>query len=199
MNREQALIKFHARDFSVSQMNSFLYDPKQWYDSYILNKKQDSEELRFGSHIGKKLELEPDYFPEIPRYGKDEYPFKIVLEGITIVGYADSFNPITCKQLGERKTGKTKWTQKRVDESIQLTMYCLLNYVQNNINPKDVEITLSWMPTKLVEDANFNRTISFNGEIKTFTTQRTLMDVLNFANQIKKTYKKMEDYITIHG
>jgi hypothetical protein len=195
MTKQEALEKFNKRDYSWSQHSSFLYNKDQWFDSYILDKKQDSEELKFGSMMGKRMEKDPNFMPEIPRYGKDEYKFYVSFCGIKLVGYADSFNPDTCKQLGERKTGKNKWDKKRVDEHGQLTMYCLMNYIQNNVSPEEVEICLSWIPTECKESGDFTRKISVCGKTKHFKTKRTMADILKFGSEIKRVRKEMEEYI----
>jgi hypothetical protein len=193
--KQQALDKFHKRDYSWSQHSSFLYDPKQWYDSYILDIKQSSPEMEFGSKIGKRIENDPTYLPEIIRHNKMEHGFKVNFNGITLVGYADTFCDITNKKLGEFKTGVKKWDQKRVNEHGQLTMYCLMNYITNKIKPEEMDITLYWMPTKKSEEGDFNVTIEFDGPIKKFKTKRTMTNILKFGAEINETYKKMELYI----
>lgn len=206
MNSQQALPKFHSRPLSWSSISSFTFSPEskeKWYKNYILDQKEPpSEEMLFGSKVGKKMELDPTYLPEIPRFGKDEYAFSVVFNGIKLVGYADSFCHKTCKKLGERKTGKRgtyEWTQKKANEHGQLTMYCLMNYIQNKVKPEDTEIILSWIPTKKSENGSFKITIDFDGEIQHFKTKRTMQDILKFGAYINTIYKEMEDFIENHA
>jgi len=196
---QQKLDKFHARPFSWSQFSSFRYDKKKWYDSYILDIKQSSVELTFGSWAGKRLETDPDFIPQVPRHNKMEMPFKVVFGDMTIVGYADSFCTITNRKLLEYKTGVKKWDKKRVDEHGQLTMYALMNYITNKIAPEDMEIQLVWLPTKKKVTGDFHEAIDFiepiEKNLKIFKTKRTMTDIVKFGAEIKEVYREMEEYL----
>lgn len=205
MALKQKLQKFHDRPLSWSSINSFLYNRKKWYAKYIEDYEEPkTPELEFGSKVGKLLETDTTFLPQIVRESKMEYQFEFTIPGTNIkcIGYGDTFCEITLKKLGEYKTGVKIWDQKRVDEHGQLTMYTLGNYIQNNVKPEDVDIVLWWMPTDKTEDENFNSTIDFvpdiENNIKMFKTKRTTVQALQFASIIKSTYVLMENYIKNH-
>ena len=201
--RREQIEKWKNRDYSWSQHSSFKYDPEQWFRKYILGiESPKTAELEFGSTIGKKLETDPTFLPQIKRHSKMEHEFKCKLGNITLVGYADSFCTITDKKLEEYKTGVKPWDQKRVDEHGQLTMYALMHYLITKTRPEDVEIKLWWMPTRRVENGDFTVEIKFiepiEENIKSFSTKRTMKDILNFGAEIKKVYRQMELYAIAH-
>jgi hypothetical protein len=155
--------------------------------------------MELGTSVGKRLETDPTYLPQVPRLGKDEYKFLVKLDkNITLTGFADTFNHITCKELGERKTGAL-WDQAKVDEHGQITLYCLMNYIQNKIKPEDTDIHLCWLPTEEITDGSFNSQFklvdNIEDNIKIFKTKRTMSDILKFVSFIKETFKEMEKYV----
>lgn len=201
--RQQQIADWKRRPFSSSQYSSWVWNKEEWFQAYILNKRfEGNAETRFGSKIGKKLEKDPTFLPQIPRHSKMEQPFNAIISDIPLVGYADTFCDKTFKKLGEFKTGVAEWNQKRVDDAHQLTMYCLLNYITNKIPPEEVDIFLAWMPTQKKESGNFEVEINFveqiEKNIKIFKTKRTMTDILKFANEIKKVVKLMEKYAKKH-
>lgn len=189
------LDRLHSRPLSWSNISSWQYDKEQWAKKYLLLiKDPPSREMIFGSMIGKKLETDPTFLPQLPRQSKMEYAFNVEFSGIKLIGFADTFCDKTFKFLGETKTGKKEWDQKRVDGHGQLTMYCLQNFIQNKIKPDDVDITLSWLPTQELEDFSIAFVDPIEETMKHFKTKRTMEDVLKFAAEIKRIYKEMEAY-----
>lgn len=201
--RQQQIKTWKERDVSWSQISSFEYSPEQWFKKYIMGDEQStSAEMTFGSMIGKKLETDPTFLPQIERHSKMEHEFKCKFGKLKLVGYADSFCTITGKKLNEFKTGVKEWDQKRVDFHGQLTMYCLMHYIMTKIKPEELDITLWWMPTKKTESGDFNHVIEFvepiEKNIKMFKTKRTMADILNFGARINRVYKEMELYAKNH-
>jgi hypothetical protein len=195
------LEKLNSRPLSWSSLSSWEWNKEEWAKKYLEGiETPPSEEMKFGSRVGKKLETDPTYLPMIPRHSKMEHEFKVNIGGIELVGYADTFCTITNKKLGEYKTGNVKnpWNQLRVDYHFQLDMYLLLNYITNKVKPEDVDVFLAWMPTKKTETGDFKVVIDFvpdiENNIKIFKTKRTMVEILKFAGYIKKTYKEMEKY-----
>lgn len=185
------------RPLSWSAISSFEYDPEQWYKKYVLRQEEEkSKEMEFGSLIGKKLETDPTYLPDVIRHSKMEHAFNVVFNKIPLVGYADSFCDKTFRKLAEFKTGKKEWTQKRADEHGQIDMYLLMNFITNKVKPEDVEVTLVWLPTQ--DNGDFS--ISFIPNMKPipFKTKRTTKQVLEFGARIKRTYLAMEKYAENH-
>lgn len=189
-----------ARPFSWSQLSSFEYDPEQWYKNYFLGiRDASSKEMEFGKVFALSIEEGTceikELMERLPR--KKEHPFKVVYAGIMLTGFADAFEDVTFDDLGEVKTGKKAWDQKRVDNHGQIDMYLLMNYITNKKRPEDVRCRLHWIPTQ--DNGDF--TISFVKPVKvhTFETKRTMADILAFGNRIKNTIKQMEIYAHSHN
>jgi len=194
---EQKLKRWKERDLSWSQLSSFEYDPDQWYRRYFEKEEQhETAEMVFGKVIGERLASDPNFLPEVPRLSKFEHKFRVVYDGITLVGYADGFCNKTKKKLIEYKTGVKKWDQKRADEHGQIDAYLLMHYITTKIKPEEVECHLVWLPTERKEYGDFNVDIKLiePATPKIFKTKRTMADILNFASRIKRTYKEMEKY-----
>lgn len=185
------------RAVSWSFISSFEYSPEQWYDRYVLClPTQQTNEMLFGSTIGKKLETDPTFLPQIQRHSKMEHPFENIKFGnLVLVGYADTFCDITFKKLDEFKTGKKAWDQKRVDNHGQIDMYLLMNWIKNKIKPEEVAVRLWWMPTQDNGDFSISFVEPIEKNIKVFTTKRTMRDIMNFGLRIRKVYAEMEKYV----
>ena len=189
-----------TRPLSWSALSSFEYDPEQWYQRYILNiQDPPSKEMIFGSKIGKKLEKDPTYLPMIPRHSKMEHEFRVMFGKIHLVGFADTFCTVTNKKLGEYKTGKKAWDQKRVNEHGQLTMYCLMHFITTKIKPENLDILLAWMPTQEGGDFSISFVEPIEENIKIFKTKRTMKDVLIFGSRITSTVRAMQEYVENHA
>ena len=187
------------RPLSWSAISSFEYDPEQWYKRYVLNEKQpDSKEMIFGKELALSIENNTCVVPNLLKVlqKKKEHPFKVVFNGIPMVGYADAFCDKSFKYIDEVKTGKKVWTQKRADEHGQITMYVLMNYITNKVLPEEVSCALHWIPTE--ENGNYSidfvRPVTFH----TFYTKRSMKDMLLFGARINKTVKEMEQYVLRH-
>lgn len=183
---------------SWSAISAFEWDKEEWYKRYILGEKTDpSKEMIFGSMIGKKIEKDPAFMPELPRFASMEFPFNVVFNGIRLVGYADSFCNVTFRKLLEIKTGKKAWTQKRADEHGQITLYCMFNYIKNKITPENMEIILAWLPT--AETATYEIEFVKNMKPVLLQTKRTTADILEMGSRINRTIKEMEAYVQNHA
>lgn len=186
----------YKKPLSWSAINSFRYDKKQWYAKYVLGEiTVPSKEMEFGSYIGKRLETEEDFMPEIPRcMAGMEYKIHCDFDDVQLLGYVDSFDEQNLI-LHEYKTSsnKKKWNQKSVDEHEQLTMYLLGLYITKNIYPEDVKIFLHYIPVR--ENGAFKMEIDTSVLIQHFETKRNRRDIIKFGVEIKKTIKEMEKYV----
>lgn len=199
MTKQEQIQKFKERPLSWSSISSFSYNKEEWYDNYINGNKQPANrEMLFGSKIGKLLETDPSFLPQIPRHSKMEHCFKVKFGDIPMTGFADSFCDQTHTKLVEYKTGKKAWDKKRVDSHQQLDMYLLMNYITFRVKPEDVEVQLVWMPTQENNDFSISFVDDIESKIKIFKTKRTMTDILNFGMSINKTYKDMIKYIEDH-
>lgn len=184
------------RALSWSAISSFEYDPEQWYKSYVLGIRTTSKEMEYGSLIDRKIQDDPTFLPNVPRYPAMQYAMKTTFSGIKLVGIADGYDPVK-KQLADFKTGKKKWDQARANETGQLSMYCLLLYLIDKIKPEDMELFIHWIPTKEVGD--FSIDMVDPNTIYTFKTKRTMKDILDFGARIKRVRNEMIAYAQSHS
>lgn len=198
------LEKFNNKAISWSYYSSFLYNKERWFAKYYEGIEQpESEAMRFGKEFGEKVASDPNFTPEVKRYKHFEECLQCEFSGMKLLGYMDT-SLLSEKKFRELKTGNNKnpWTQKRVDEHDQITMYALMIYVVHGIMPEDLDIHLDWVPTL---EADFESLDDFiNGmpkvrrsdeKIKTFKTKRTLKQCLKFGAKLKKTHKEMRQYV----
>lgn len=202
MTKKERIEQWKKRPYSWSQHSSFRdYDKEEWYESYILgNKKPPNKRMIFGSQVGKRIETDPTYIPQLPRgemeYGIGQEGNECYLGKIPLVGFFDSYKP-DIKTIDEFKTsGPTGWDQKKVDDHQQLDFYCLLLLLKHNIPPEDVKIRLHHMHTE--EGGDFSIKFATPFTLKTYKTIRTTAQVLKFGAEIIKQRKQMEQYIKNH-
>lgn len=198
MQTKKELIKiWKARKYSWSQHSSFRdYNKEEWYQSYVLgNKKPTTREMTFGSLVGKRLETDPTYIPQLPRGTHMEYGIDVKLEKFELTGFMDVWDNDK-RHIGEFKSGKNPWTQERVDSHDQITFYNLLLLLRDKIKPEEVSNTLYWLPTQ--DNSDFSISFVRPFRIESFTTKRTTAQVLKFAAEIIKQRKEMLEYIKNH-
>lgn len=193
---------FRNRPLSHSQLNTWAYSKEDWYNKYILNKPiEPSPEMEFGKKFAEAIENGKPLAP-VTLLPAVEHKFEFIFSGIHCVGYADTFDNVTFKQLGEYKTGNKIWDKKRVDDHEQFDFYCLGNYIINKVKPDDMSLFLECVQTKKTPHRSSGLskkgeyTISLKKPIKVyrFETKRTMADMLKFCNKIKKTVKEMEEF-----
>ena len=198
MSKQDLIKKVFSRPFSWSQFSSFRdYNKEKWYQNYVLGfKEPPNARMTFGSQVGKRIETDPTYIPQLPR-GIMEYELKATMNDIELIGYADSYNPET-KELDEFKTGGvSSWNKKKVESYDQLTFYALLLYLRNEAKPEDLTIRLHHMLTE--EKGDFSIGFAKPFTLTTYTTKRTTRQVLMFASEILRVRKEMEEYILAHS
>lgn len=178
-----------------SSISSFRYNKEQWFDQFILGNRKTSKEMTFGSAVDKRIQTDPTFLPSMPRYEYMQHNMRDVPFGkLLLMGTPDGINLNTKPMvLSDYKTGKKAWDQKRTDEHGQLTMYLLLLYLTQKLNPEDFDCYIHWMPTRETDDF---KNIEFikEDDIKTFKTKRSMADIVRFGKYIKETYKEMETY-----
>lgn len=187
------------RPMSWSAISSFEWNPNQWYRKYVLKELPEiTPELEFGSYIDKRVQNEPDFLPGLVRYPVIQHEMRCVFNGIPLLGFSDTARLPTKKAktrvpvaVRDYKTGRKPWTQKRADETGQLTLYTFMLYMMDKIKPEDIELYIDWMPTHYVDGK-----IAFikEGDIHTFQTRRTMQQCLAFGQRIKDTWDAMQEY-----
>jgi hypothetical protein len=184
-----------SRPLSWSSISSFEYSREQWFDTYLLGKRQESAALSFGSYVDKKLQDDPTFLPDVVRLPLLQHKMSVMFGTIPLVGIADGFDREGRKLL-DYKTGKKPWDKKRADETGQLTMYCLLLYVSEKIKPEEMDLSIVWFPTQ--EHGDFSVSFVEPIRVHTFPTKRTMRQVLAFGMKINKIYREMEEFVKAH-
>lgn len=178
---------------SWSSKNTFDKDPEEWYQVYCKGKKIKSPALIFGKKVADSMGTKKPLAP-FTRLSEIEHKFKVVFEGIPLVGSMDTFDPpklfamVYCVP-GEFKTGSVAWTQKRANDHGQLKMYSFLLWLQLKIYPEQQRWFLEWGETEMGGD--FIVRFVDGMEIKRFEVRLTTVEVLKFAGELKITHAKM--------
>lgn len=183
---------------SYSQMNSWKWSQKKYKETYFEGKPYPTNPaMIFGKDFSEIMDdkkktddvIIQGVVSLMPRYDTSEKEIRESIEGIKLLGYLDSYCSKT-HDLYEYKTGKTPWTQYRVDEADQLTFYSMLVYLKYKVIPEN--ISLIWAETEIDDDK-----VRFTGNVKRFETSRELADVLNMlartktvAREISEAYKE---------
>lgn len=192
------LERWRAMPLTWSQIYAWRSSRANWYKRYvIMEKSHTTKEMLFGSVVGDKMRFDPTFHPEVPRLTHFEYSLLASMgKSLTIKGHIDNYEPW---KLGEFKTGKEAWTQKRVDEHQQIDMYLALLFLSERVKPSDVKTTLYWLPTKdsfeIEEDGTVSPIIEADGDFIAFETTRTLADIMKFLGKITQERRDMEAFI----
>lgn len=185
---------------SYSAISSFMSYPADFRARYYENKPMIvTPELAFGKRIGELLEHNDESMKHVLRYDTAEQELKFDVDGIPILGYIDTFDSVKHK-VGEYKTGKTPWTQARVNKHLQLDIYSL--GVETIFGSVDDECVLVWLETQKRELPQGGRRthagayeIEFTGKVKEFVRTITKEDRENAYNTIIRVAQDIsEDY-----
>ncbi len=196
--KDTIIEKWAKRPYSWSQHSSVRdWDKEEWYQSYILGvRKPGNKRMDFGSAVGKRIESDPTYIPQLPRGGIMEYGINVMMGDVELVGYMDQYFEEE-KRIEEYKTSsRDGWTQKKVDSHNQLDFYLLLLLLKHNIKPEDVTISLHHLHT--CETGDFSIGFCKPFTIDTYITKRTTEQVLRFGAEIINQRKEMLEYILNH-
>lgn len=111
----------------------------------------------------------------------------LFVRGISIYGKFDGFDDKKNLVITEHKTGRSKWTQKRVDTLGQLSFYSLLVYLKFGKLPD--EIRLNWVPAQYDDEGE----LKLIGDIQTFETRRTMADLLAISVRIERAWEGIKE------
>lgn len=183
------------RALSWSAISSFEYDPEQWFDKYVLGKKQEeTSAMLFGKQIGERLASDPTFMPEVPRLPVYEYKLTARIGDIPLIGYIDAFDK-DIPALLEFKTGK-KWDRKKAESHGQIDLYCAMLWAMHKIHPGDLDIKLVWMETE--QGGDFSTQFVKGMKPVIFPLKKSMVDVLNMLVRVKKVYAQMLVYTDTH-
>jgi len=164
---------------SYSQWKLRKKNPGKYNDIYFFGGKSFTNAgMRFGKIVAEALETGETQDPTIkalmsilPRYPRPEHEIKTRVntnEGVlTLLGKLDTFF-MRGKTFREYKTGKTKWTQAKVDKDEQITWYYALVYLEYGHLPEK-KAWLDWIETEYEKGEKPKLT----GRIESFETARS--------------------------
>lgn len=139
---------------SFSQITLWLTAKETYRKKYYPKERPayaQSPEMAFGNFITEEMEKNNPLFDFIPRYDTFEYPQKekppvtFSIEGINIEAYVDQLC-LSTVTFREQKTGRTPWTQSKVDKHIQMDLYSTL--LKDTFGKVDDECELIWVPAR---------------------------------------------------
>ncbi len=181
---------------SWSQYNLFKNSVSNYVDYYVYeNKRASSRAMLLGKLLHEKLEKGETLDKELenvkmflPDFKEKEFEINTEVAGVPLYGKLDGFNPKTLV-IDDIKTGKTNWTQRKVDTDKQMTFYALMVYQKFGKLPENIRI--HHIPTEEAMGV-----IVFTGELFSFSTKRTLSQVIDMAVEVKKTWDKIGEVCT---
>jgi len=184
-----------SRPLSWSAISSFEWNPEQWYQSYVLGIRTTSPEMEFGSYVDKRLQKDPTFLPDVPRYPLMQHLMEAKFGKIKLKGLPDGLD-LDNFILADYKTGKKAWDLKRTQETGQLKMYLLLIWLTEKIPPEKFTCRIHWLPTCVKPDLTIG--LIEPCVCQTFEVKITMQDILEFGVRINKTYAAMQEYAANH-
>jgi len=196
---------------SHTQIETWRKSKKEYRARYYDGKPMyQTPELEFGKRVAEQYEAlhkDPDapvehpVIKRIPRGDVPEYELKCEVRGVPIVGYIDSFDT-NMQRVHEVKTGKTPWSQARVDRHPQLKMYCAaMRSLTGSYNPY---VYLHWIETRnttggtMIDGMSFGkRVIELTGELATLHTVVTHNDLLEYEKVVEQTAREISEDFTL--
>lgn len=141
---------------SFSQINTWLTSPETYRKKYYGGVKYGTTPaMAFGNEVTEAMERGEDWVAFIPRHPVFERELKVDIDGIPVLMYIDNLDPKT-NTFREQKTGKSPWTQNKVDKHLQMDIYSLGLEIADGF--VDDVCDLIWVET-IIEKENY----SFDG------------------------------------
>lgn len=201
---------------SWSQMSVWKQNKARYEKEYFASgEKLKSDFLDFGSSISSQIEdgTIAKVLPDLEVYPSIEHEIKVIINGVPVLIYIDSFRPedLNFREYKTGKWGKTKggkrvaaWDRAKVQKHGQLLFYA--SGIRAKYGKMPERCDLDWIPTKEEEhekvenDSPFSsrkkRVINVTGEIYSFGREfdeRELdkMDeeILKIALEISEAYR----------
>lgn len=178
---------------SWSSISAWGYDKETWYRSYVLGERsKPNSVMQGGIDVGERIVSDSTFLKEITRPEIFEHNLTANILGMTITGHMDGWSP-SIPEIQEYKTtqNKFRWTQEKVDEWGQISFYCLLVYIHYKIPPEKLSLCLWSIP--MIETGHFE--VIQKGTPQKFSTKRTMVQILNFAKEMKQIHTEMLAFV----
>lgn len=192
------------KHLSWSAIDLWQKDPREYQRVYFLGEERfTNAAMHYGSKFARAMETgdaEGDQMIAtaaimVPRYEISEYKLSAELkteEGIIpLLGFLDTSRDDPADGFREFKTGSQPWTQRRVDNHGQLTLYALMVYLKHHRQVRQMH--LDWLPTEKIDGR-----IALTGEIRSFYTERSMTEILAMAALVRRTAFEISAAYTRH-
>jgi len=194
---------------SHTQIDMWIKDKKQYRRMYYEGRQMyQTPEIEFGRSVARQYEMlhteenwpvDHPVIRRIPRGTRPEFEVRAEIESIPLLGFIDSYDE-NSGIIHELKTGKTPWTQARVDKHGQLKIYSLL--LKKMFGKHNPYVQLHWLPTAttkkkdIIDGIGFtSNEITLTGDVETFHTTISITDLFDYTRLIKQVYSEIvEDY-----
>lgn len=183
------------------------------YRYYEGQPSTDTVETLFGKKIATMLEENKDEMKHIPRYAEPEFSIEVMIGGVKVLGYLDSYDPDRHRFL-EYKTGHMTWDKLRVLKHDQLVFYSML--IKESTGKVHPWCHLIWMETEFVkkkimmgnielEERGRTKTLRLTGKVKKFRRyiskndrERMKVELLQVVEEIKYDYQSYKANKQVH-
>jgi len=183
---------------SYSAMQCFKSSKERFKREYFEKAdKLTTKYLVFGKGIAKMIEEDryKQLLPSLVVYELHEYEIRTEIAGVPVLCYLDS-----CKadftSFRDDKTGKTAWTQAKLQKSDQFLMYACAIRAKHGIMPKDCYV--DWIETvddKQEKKALHNSdTIKVTGRVESFKRTFDKRELDRFEKEIVKVANEISEY-----
>lgn len=191
---------------SYSQISLWQQNPKNYAQIYFDGRDElrtSNRAMEYGKVVADALEngidtgdlLTDSAMLMLPKYDVADQEIRTTLPtkdgNIPILIKPDSLDSKT-KDFIEYKTGRTAWTQKKVEKHLQLYFYALGIYLEYKVVPKNVRLV--WIETERTEEGEVKPT----GNVKEFTVKITLSHIMNTMALVKKVAQEIETAWAVH-
>ena len=190
---KKGIISITRRSYiSWSAMNLLERDENAYIRQYIQGEQGFvNEAMSFGKTVADALQYEKSDDPYIrqiitllPRFETSEKKLIAKYKKMSLLGYLDSTKE-SLAEFREYKTGRTPWTQSKVDSHGQLVFYAMIIFL---LTKKIPVAYLDWMPTEYGEE------IKLTGEIKTFVRKPvTLSDISQMLKRVEDASERIDN------
>lgn len=195
---------------SFSQIVLWLGSSKETYRKKyypeIMPQYGQSLEMAYGNEVTEAMEKNEEWCSFIPRYSTFEFDATFVIDDVKVAAYIDNVD-LELIKFREQKTGRTPWTQNKVNKHLQLDIYSML--LEARFGRVDDECELVWVKTKkkikhidlpgghFVESES--NELELTGEFETFKRiitseerQKCRELIVRVAKEISEDYRAMK-------
>jgi hypothetical protein len=174
-------LKLPKEHLSFSQIDLWLRSKETYRKKYYGGVNfATTAAMAFGNEVTLAMAAGDPQYAFIPRFPRFEREMVVVIDGIPVKGAIDSIDDSINKFL-DYKTGRTKWTQAKVNKHLQLDLYSLMLEEEDGFVDEECSIVH-------VEAENALKSIEMDGHILegTSTEIRVTGNVFEYKRIITK-------------